>query len=188
MRIVGGLFRGKKILSPKHEGTRPTSDRARETIFNILLHNPVFGSKVVLHKDVLDVFAGTGALGLEAYSRGAKSVSFIENDSTALSVLEANVKSFDLPHSCILPLDALYLKAAPHPYDLIFLDPPYNNALVLPTLEQLLSKGWISEKAVIVIELSKAEMLTLPPSLIVETERVIGAAKVVFCRYARPYL
>src|SRR5260221_10469350 len=106
MRIVGGKYRGKKLNVPTHEGTRPTSDRARETIFNILLHNPSFGPKVLLDKTVLDVFAGTGALGLEAFSRGAKSVTFIENNRNALPILYANIKTFDLPLASVLEQDA----------------------------------------------------------------------------------
>jgi 16S rRNA (guanine966-N2)-methyltransferase len=182
MRIVGGKFRGKKIISPTHEGTRPTSDRTREMIFNILLHNPAFGSKVLLDKRVLDVFAGTGALGLEAYSRGAESVTFIEKDRETLSILRINVKAFDLPHMYILEQDATALRQKPSsPFDLVFLDPPYHQDLVLPTLTQLMTHGWLSQNAVIVVEIAKNESPHLSPLLSLILERTSGAAKVLFC-------
>jgi len=182
MRIVSGKFRGKKIISPTHEGTRPTSDRAREMIFNILLHNPAFGSKVLIDKRVLDVFAGTGALGLEAYSRGAKSVTFIEKDRETLFILRANVKAFDLPHMCILEQDATDLRQKPSSFfDLVFLDPPYHQDFVLPTLTQLINHGWLSQDVVIVIEMAKNESPHLPPFLSLILERISGATKVLFC-------
>jgi len=115
MRIVGGKYRGKKITAPLHKGTRPTSDRTREMIFNILLHNPAFGPKVLNDKAILDVFAGTGALGIEALSRGGKSVTFIENDRTALPILYANIKAFNLLSGCVLEEDARSLRKAPSP-------------------------------------------------------------------------
>jgi len=180
MRIVGGAFRGKRIITPTHTGTRPTSDRTRETIFNILLHNPAFGPKVVLDKAVLDIFAGTGALGLEAFSRGAKSVTFIENDPSTLSILQSNVKSFDLPTTCILKVDALHVGNAPSPFELVFLDPPYNKGFVLPVLNQLLEKGWLSPSAVLVIEIAKEEKLDLPSTFVKVNERLSGAAKILF--------
>lgn len=169
-------------MAPSHEGTRPTSDRTRETIFNILLNNPLFGPKILQDKTVLDVFAGTGALGLEAFSRGAKSVTFIEKNKDILPILYANLKSFDLPSSCILEQDMQKLTInSSEPFDLIFMDPPYHQDLVLPALVQLESKGWINKDAVILIELAKDEKLSLPPFLSLAVERISGAAKLLFC-------
>lgn len=182
MRIVGGKYRGKKLNAPTHEGTRPTSDRTRETIFNILLHNPLFGSKVLLDRTVLDVFAGTGALGLEALSRGAKSVTFIENNRDALPILYANIKAFDLPRAWVLEQDMQRLSVNPGtPFELIFMDPPYHQNMILPALTHLESKGWIGKDAVILIELAKDETLQLPPFLSFVMERISGAAKILFC-------
>jgi len=182
MRIVGGKYRGKKILSPTHVSTRPTSDRTRETIFNILFHNPSFEPQVVLDKAVLDVFAGTGALGLEAYSRGAGSVTFVENNKNILPILYSNVKTFGLPSSCVLEQDALALKSnANFPFDLIFLDPPYHQDLILPTLIELQAKGWIDKNAHILLEIAKDETVSLPPFLSLVEERISGAAKLLFC-------
>jgi 16S rRNA (guanine966-N2)-methyltransferase len=182
MRIVGGKYRGKKIMAPAHGGTRPTSDRTRETIFNILLHNPLFGPGILLDKSVLDVFAGTGALGLEALSRGAKSVIFIENSRSILPILYANIKAFDLPATCVLERDGQRVPVNPDaPFDLIFMDPPYHQGLMLPAVTQLESKNWIARNAVIVIELAKDEIPELPPFLSLVMERVSGAAKILFC-------
>ncbi|OJW53382.1 MAG: 16S rRNA (guanine(966)-N(2))-methyltransferase RsmD [Alphaproteobacteria bacterium 41-28] len=182
MRIVSGKYRGKKIIAPSHQGTRPTSDRTRETIFNILLHNPAFGPEVLIDKVVLDVFAGTGALGLEAFSRGAKSITFIENERAALSILYDNVKAFGLPRICVLEQDATHLRTRPvTPYDLIFLDPPYYKDLLSPTLTHLYAHGWIGKEAVVVIEIAKTEPFLLSPFLHLVTERISGAAKILFC-------
>ena len=182
MRIVGGKYRGKKIAAPPCEGTRPTSDRTRETIFNILLHNPLFGLNFLKDKTVLDVFAGTGALGFEALSRGAKSVMFIENNKQALSTLYSNVKLFNLLSSCVLEQDVQTLKSNPYlPFDLIFMDPPYHQNLVLPALIQLETKGWMEKNAVILIELGKEEYFSLPSFLILGLERISGNTKILFC-------
>jgi len=183
MRIIGGKFKGKTIASPPHEGTRPTSDRTREMIFNVLLHNPSFGAEIIRDKAALDVFAGTGALGLEAYSRGANPVQFIENNPETLSILKKNAQACGLSLSTILAIDAQKLRNAPHSFDLIFLDPPYHKNLILPTLTTLILQGWISEDAVIIIEIAKNEPFSPPPFLKVITERTSGAAKVLFCFY-----
>ncbi len=183
MRIVGGKYRGKKIISPSHQGTRPTSDRTRETIFNILLHNPAFGQGVLVDRVVLDVFAGTGALGFEALSRGAKSVTFIENDRTALSLLYENMKVFQLSPDCVLEQDATDIKVTPPiPYDLIFLDPPYHQNLLPPTLSQLFVQGWFAKEAVVVIEIAKEDPFVLPSFLQLEMERNSGRTKILFCK------
>ncbi len=183
MRIVAGKYRGKKLFAPSYKRTRPTSDRTRETIFNILLHNPAFGSKVLSDKVVLDVFAGTGALGLEALSRGARSVTFIENERATLPILYDNVKAFNLSCSCVLEQDASRLQITPSvPFDLIFLDPPYHQNLLFPTLSQLFAQGWIAKEAIVVIEMAKNEPFLLPSFLTPVTERISGAAKVLFCK------
>ena len=183
MRIVGGKFRGKKLVAPAHQGTRPTSDRARETLFNILLHNPHLGPQVLLEKKVLDVFAGTGALGLEAFSRGAETVSFIENDPAALKVLRENLKAFDGATSQIFEEDAAHLSRSPMaPFDLIFLDPPYHQNLLVLSLENLYHKGWLADGAIVAMEMAKDEEIILPSFLDFLFERTSGAAKLVFCK------
>jgi 16S rRNA (guanine966-N2)-methyltransferase len=182
MRIIGGLYRGKKIATPLSGDTRPTSDRAREMIFNILCHNPSFGPQVLVGRTVLDVFSGTGALGLEALSRGAKSIQFIENNKAILPTLYRNVKEFHLPLSSIIEQDVHHLKRSPISFDLVFLDPPYHKRLLPPALERLSSQGWFSKNAALVIEMAKDEDLPLGANLSLVTERLVGAAKLLFCR------
>jgi 16S rRNA (guanine966-N2)-methyltransferase len=183
MRIVGGRFRGKKLVAPAHQGTRPTSDRARETLFNILLHNPYLGLSVLLGKRVLDVFAGTGALGFEAFSRGAETVSFIENDPAAIKVLRENLKAFDLPALQIFEEDATQMSRSPMaPFDLIFLDPPYHQDLLVSSLEGLYQKRWFVNGAIVIMEVAKNENIIIPSFLTLILERTSGAAKLLFCQ------
>ncbi len=179
MRIVGGKWRGKKLLAPTHIATRPTSDRTRETIFNILLHNPNFGSSVVQDKNVLDLFAGTGALGLEALSRGAKTVTFVENNRDALKVLYMNISTFDLQTRCVLEQDATTFISS-HTFDLVFMDPPYHKNHVLLSLEHLLNARLLAKGAVVVVEMAKEESLQLPDHFELVKECVSGVAKLLF--------
>lgn len=181
MRIIGGHYRGKKLRGPPAGGTRPTADRTREMIFNVLLHNPAFGPKPLSDQSVLDIFAGTGALGLEAFSRGAQSVVFIENHRAVLPILYANVKALGLSHTCVLAQDALKILTPPAlPFTLVFLDPPYHQDLSLPILARLSTHGWLAKEAIIIIETAKDESLLIPPFLSLVTERTSGAAKVLF--------
>ncbi len=162
MRIIGGASRGLH-LTPVGDGDasahlRPTSDRVREAIFNLLINggygNPVQGARV------LDVFAGTGALGLEALSRGAAHAGFIENGATAVGLLRRNIDLMRAAdRSDVLRRDATKPGANPYPpYDLIFLDPPYGKGLGEVALAAL-SLGWLAPNALIVWEDSKAPLL-----------------------------
>lgn len=182
MRIVGGKYKGKKISAPCSQDTRPTSDRARETLFNVLLHNPALGPVTLHNKAVLDVFAGTGALGLEAFSRGAERVAFIENNPKALEALQKTLPLFGLSLSSLIPANACDLGKAPQGFDLVFLDPPYNQGLITPALFQLSEKGWFGKEALIVLETCKTEPLSLPPFLSLALERKEGAANLLFCK------
>lgn len=182
MRLIGGKYRGRKIKPVHQASTRPTSDRTREMIFNVLLHNPAFGPDCLLKKDVLDVYAGTGAFGLEAFSRGAQRVCFIENHRQALSILKETIKSFDLPSSCILNQDAQTPGLPPHSFDLVFLDPPYHKNLSEATLSSLYKKGWFAEEAVLIVEVEKNEAFHPPSFCHLVIERVCGAAKILFLK------
>lgn len=164
-------------------GTRPTSDRTRETIFNILLHNPAFGLQVIQDKNVLDFFAGTGALGLEALSRGARSVTFVENNRDTLKVLYENVKAFHLPSTCVIEQDGLRFQSS-QLFDLVFLDPPYHQNLILPAIGTLIQGNHLSKNAVLVIERGKNESVVLPDNFVLVTERLSGAAKIMFFNMA----
>lgn len=179
MRIVGGKYRGKNLFEPKSDEVRPTSDRAREAIFNIL-YSKIGG---VEGRKVLDVFAGTGALGFEALSRGAQSVCFIDkNTQLVLRNAKLFVKEDDkIKIVCADATRSLHLKEK---YNLIFCDAPYDKGLNEKALESLLSGGFIEEGALCVVETRYNEDLTLSPFFELLDERIYGMAKVrlyTFC-------
>lgn len=162
-RIVGGQARGRHLAVPPR-GTRPTSDRAREALFNTLRSElDIEGSRV------LDLFAGSGAVGLEALSRGAATAVFVENDRRAAAVLADNVAMLGLPGAVVRRLNAdSYLAAtgADEPFDLVFADPPYalSAGAVANVLAQLVDGAWLAEDAVVVIERSARDPEPLWPN------------------------
>jgi len=176
MRIIAGSLKGRRLTPPKDNTSRPTADRAREALFSILSSRgaiPEGGA-------VLDCFAGTGALGLEALSRGAANATFMELHVSAISVLKSNISSLGLDAACtVLKTDATKPPPAPKAFDLVFLDPPYHLGLVVPCLESLLRQGWVGLSATIVVEIAAAESLDLPPPFQVQDERRYGAAKIL---------
>jgi 16S rRNA (guanine966-N2)-methyltransferase len=152
MRIVGGRLRGRALAAPKSQAIRPTADRLREALFNILVHaygDPVSGARV------LDLFAGTGARGLEALSRGADFALFIDDSAEARALLRENVATLGLGGvSRIFRRDAVKLGAA-HPlppFSLAFLDPPYRRALAEAALDAARGGGWLTAGALAVVE------------------------------------
>lgn len=185
MRIVGGTLKGRTIRAPDGAGTRPTSDRARESIFNIIAHAewgpPLEGARVI------DAFAGSGALGFEAMSRGAAFCLFVETESAARGCIRENVETFQLfGNTRIHRRSATDLGPKPAglgaPFDLVFLDPPYALNLVPPALDQLVSGAWIAPDALAVAETSASEDAPVAPGWILLDERVYGAARVSFLR------
>ena len=182
MRIIAGQFRGRRLRAPKGQAIRPTSDRAREALFNILEH----GAPAVRGARFLDLFSGTGAVGLEARSRGADEVVLVENDRAALQLAHSNLAQLGAPPGVrLLARDATRLGPAPHPFDLVFLDPPYRSGLAGAALEVLLRHGWLGIDARIVIELAATDDLELPDGYALERERRYGGAKFLFLRPAR---
>lgn len=183
MRIVGGDFKGRPIDSPKGSDIRPTSDRARESVFNILDH--ASWAIDIKGASVVDVFAGTGALGFEALSRGASKVTFIDKDRSHIGRIKAQAAKFGCWRDvCLLNVDALRLAPPPRlaepPCDLVFIDPPYGEGMVLPTLLGLKAKGWIKVGALVVAEFGKDDPFEAPRGFAVEDERQYGAAKILF--------
>jgi 16S rRNA (guanine966-N2)-methyltransferase len=152
MRIVGGRLGGRTLAGPKSQAIRPTSDRLRESLFNILAHghgDPVTGARV------LDLFAGTGALGLEAMSRGARFALFIDDGAEARALLRQNVEALGLGGvTRIFRRDATKLGAAHpvEPFSLAFLDPPYRRGLAERALGSLAAGGWLTPDALVVVE------------------------------------
>lgn len=185
MRIVAGRHRGRPIRLPPGEGVRPTADRMRQAVFNILEHGldwPGFDGT-----GVLDLFAGTGAYGLEALSRGCRRATFIDNDGAVLHGIRRNATALGEARSiALLKLDATRLppppRAAETPCALAFLDAPYETGLAVPALQGLAMRGWIETGAVCLVEVAAREVLTPPPGFATVDERTYGAGRVVFLR------
>lgn len=182
MRIVGGRFRGRPLAGPKSDSIRPTSDRLREAVFNVLAHaygDPVVGARV------LDLFAGTGALGLEALSRGASFALFVDEGAEARAILRGNIEHLGLGGATrIFRRDATRLGPMPPqpPFDIAFLDPPYDRNLAAPALESLREGGWLAPGALCLIEERAEAALDPPAGFSLLERRVYGAAQVVFAR------
>ena len=210
MRIVAGRHRGRRLEAPAGMALRPTADRTREALFNILTQgklpwrapvggigaggqgaegqgaesqgaersgNPLAGARA------LDAFAGTGALGLEALSRGAAFVTFMENQAAALAACRNNIALLEeTARSQALRCDVLRPPPAPAPCDLVLMDPPYNQGLAAPALAALEAAGWLAPGALGVIELMAAEPFALPEGFEALDERKYGKARLVFLR------
>ncbi|MFA7594956.1 MAG: 16S rRNA (guanine(966)-N(2))-methyltransferase RsmD [Novosphingobium sp.] len=156
MRIIAGEWRGRKLDAPQGETTRPTADRTRETLFSMLTSR--IGSFEGLL--VADLFAGSGALGLEALSRGAAEAIFVENDAAALRVLRANIAALGAQARCdVRAVSVLALGPAKRPPDLLLLDPPYETGAGAVALDKLRRLGWIAPGAWISVETSRREEL-----------------------------
>jgi 16S rRNA (guanine966-N2)-methyltransferase len=184
MRIVGGRLKGRAIKAPAGSGTRPTSDRAREALFNILAHAP--WSPGLEGRRVLDLFAGSGALGFESLSRGAAFALFVETDAAARGALRDNIEALGLfGVTRIHRRDAADLGVRPaglgDPFDLVFLDPPYGEGLGERALVGLAPGGWIGADALIVYECGAEETPAMPGFELLD-ERAYGAAKLLFLR------
>ena len=187
MRIVGGSQRGRRLIAPPGEAVRPTSDRAREALFNILSHGDfAAGGLPFADRPVLDAFAGTGALGLEALSRGASAAAFIESEREALAALRRNVAALgEGERAYIVAGDATRPPRAPSASAVAFLDPPYHSGLAAPALAALAGGEWLAPDALAVIEVAAREDFAVPAGFALLDERVYGAARLVFLRRER---
>ena len=173
MRIIAGEWRGRKLTAPKGDATRPTSDRTRETLFNMLASR--LGGFDGL--SVVDLFAGSGALGIEALSRGAASCLFVEQEAGAIDAVRANNAALDArDRSEVRRGSVMELGPARTPYDLILLDPPYGTGAAGVALDRLLRLGWIGPGSWIAAETGADELLAVR-TLSVEVERKVGKAK-----------
>jgi len=186
MRIVAGQFKGRPLKAPDGRGTRPTSDRARESLFNVLAHADWAPS--LLGARVIDLFAGSGALGFEAISRGAAFCLFVETDHAARGAIRANVDALQLfGKTRIHRRSATDLGPKPAgvggPFNLAFLDPPYHKGLIEPCLANLVEGGWLSDDAIAVVETASDETPTLTGWETLD-ERESGAAMMRIVRQA----
>jgi 16S rRNA (guanine966-N2)-methyltransferase len=184
VRIIGGEFKGRRLLVPHGRRIRPTSDRVREAIFDIL--GPVW-----TFQRVLDLFAGTGSLGIEALSRGADEVVFVEQGKGALTILKGNLKALRLKsRAWVLPLTAkrgiAVLGEREEAFDLIFMDPPYGKGLGGRTIEEIARRSIINSAGVIVIEHSSKEEIIPSAGLELSQQRRYGDTSVSFFHKASP--
>ncbi|HFC04454.1 MAG TPA: 16S rRNA (guanine(966)-N(2))-methyltransferase RsmD [Rhizobiales bacterium] len=175
MRIVAGIHKGRALATPKSNSIRPTTDRVREAMFNILSHS--IDGFTFDDARVLDVFAGTGALGLEALSRGAKFIQFIEQDATARGLIRTNAETLGATGQVkIWRRDATSLSKLESisPFNLVFLDPPYGKGLGDKALTGLVEGGWLAAGAVVVLEELKSAQVVVPGQLTEITMRIYG--------------
>ncbi|MBZ9604508.1 16S rRNA (guanine(966)-N(2))-methyltransferase RsmD [Phyllobacterium chamaecytisi] len=174
MRIVGGKFRGRALATPASNAIRPTTDRTRESLFNILVHN--YPEKFESTR-VLDLFAGTGALGLETLSRGARYGVFIEESTEGRGLIRTNVEAFGLlGNTKIFRRDATKLGDAGtiEPFDLVFADPPYGRGLGEMAFKSALDGGWLNPDTLLVLEEEAEAVIDLDPRFVVVEERPYG--------------
>jgi 16S rRNA (guanine966-N2)-methyltransferase len=184
MRIVGGALRGRALAAPRSQAIRPTSDRLRESVFDILAHR---FDDAATGAAVIDLFAGTGALGLEALSRGAARALFVDDGMEARALLRANIEALGLGGvTRVFRRDATKLGAAPpgEIFSLAFLDPPYGKGLSELALRALIEGGWLADDALVVVEESADATIALPSSLMLEDTRRYGDTQFVFARIA----
>jgi 16S rRNA (guanine966-N2)-methyltransferase len=185
MRVVAGRHRGRRLAAPEGRALRPTADRVRESVFNILAHGGfgAGGASVLAGACVLDAFAGTGAMGIEALSRGAAHATFLENDPAALAALRANLAMIgERANATVLTSDALHPPRAAAPVTVAFLDPPYHEGLGPAALSALSDAGWFAPGAIVTLEVAAREAFTPPAGFAVLDERRYGAARIVVLR------
>ena len=179
MRIVAGKYRSKKLFTPKDMNVRPTSERAREALFNIL--NSRFGSDYSAF-DLLDIFAGTGAFGFEGLSRGVNSVTFVDIN-TELVKKNATLFANDKEKIKIIKANATNLPHSVKQYNFVFSDAPYDKGLSEKALAELVAKNWLKDGAICLVEVRHSEDFALPQDFSQFDERIYGQAKVLFLQY-----
>ncbi|QLB18549.1 16S rRNA (guanine(966)-N(2))-methyltransferase RsmD [Mannheimia granulomatis] len=171
VRIIAGLWRGRKLPVLNAEGLRPTTDRVKETLFNWLMHD-------IAHARCLDCFAGSGSLGIEALSRQAQAVVFLEKFATAANQLKKNLQVLKSENGSVMNVDTLqYLaqKNSGAPFDIVFIDPPFHQDLVPQVLKLLIENQWLAENAILYIETEKNHPpLTLPENWQIIKEKTAG--------------
>jgi len=180
VRIIAGEWRGRKLTAPKGDATRPTADRTRETLFSMLTSRlgPFEGLRVA------DLFAGSGALGIEALSRGAAHCLFVEQDRAAIDTIKANISAFGAQSRARVEAGSVtQLRAASEPFDLLLLDPPYHTGAGAVALDRLLRLGWIGEASWIAVETASGEAVEVD-GLEIDAERKVGKGKLTLLRRA----
>ncbi len=191
MRVIGGIYRGRALVAPAGGHTRPTSDRVREALFNILSHGISGNGQPPLPQGarVLDLFAGSGALGFEALSRGAARVLFVDNATGARAAIRQNIETLQAAGvTKLYRRDATSLGPMESncggPFDLVFLDPPYHSGFIKPALNGLRDGGWLNPGAILVVEMAVDETLAEIAGYNEIDCRTYGDTKLVFVQSA----
>ncbi len=187
MRIISGLFKGKKIYEPIDLKTRPLKDLTKESIFNIINHSNKFKVKLVNSK-ILDLFSGVGSFGIECLSRGVKNVVFIENYKKVLPILKKNLSNLESIQNYQIIEKNIYeegtLSNLNSSFDIIFLDPPYKYKNLSELLNIILQKKILNEKGIIILHRHKNEQQVFPLKFKVVEEKKYGISKIVFLTYS----
>ncbi len=182
MRVIAGRLRGRKLVAPAGDATRPTAERVRQALFDMLAHAP-WADDALRDARVLDAFAGSGALGIEALSRGAAHATFLESARPAQAAIRANIVACgEAERATILPADATRPPRAPAPCGVAFLDPPYCAGLLPRALAALAAQGWFAPAALLCLELAQDEAAEFAEPVL--AERVHGAARILVLRAA----
>ncbi len=164
MRVIAGKYRGKKLLSPQDNSVRPTTDRIKETVFNILV------SKNAVRGKVLDLFCGSGALGIEALSRGADTAVFVDKSPQSVKLTYENLKGISEPYKVFNTDYRVALEKLNEPFDLILLDPPYNDKIEVNAIKIIFERKLLNTNGIIFVEHSRENsLLNLPASVIINT-------------------
>jgi len=180
MKIIGGKYKSKQLKSPEGIQTRPTLNRIKENLFNILCHKFDVDFQEL---KILDLFAGSGSLGIECYSRGAKQVTFVDNEINAIKAIQQNTKVFDKKKIEIKQESVLrFLKKKGALYDLIFIDPPYDINIVEPTLIALSENNWVDINSLIIVETAKKNGLTAPKNFEIIDSRTYAKTSLFFVK------
>ena len=187
MRIISGKFKNKKLLLPDDKLTRPLRDLVKESIFNILEHS-LFSNINIKNSNILDLFSGTGSFGLEAISRGARFVKFVENYNNALKILEKNISNLKCENFCeIVKLNCFdYIKnktADEQKYDIIFLDPPFKEKMINELLEKLILLNNLKNNGIVILHRHKKDNLILTEKIKILDKREYGLSKIIFAKF-----
>ena len=184
MRIIGGNFRGKKLLLPDNKNTRPLKDLVKESVFNLIQHS----NKIKMNIEnslVLDLFSGSGSFGIECLSRGAKKVIFFENYQPAIKILEKNIESIKETKNCkIFKEDCFnFFKSNKNinlTFDIIFIDPPYKEIKINEVIEKIIEKNLLNNNGIIIIHRHKKDNIELTKKIDIFEDRVYGLSKIYF--------
>jgi 16S rRNA (guanine966-N2)-methyltransferase len=188
LRIIAGKYRGRKIETKENAKIRPTGAKARGAMFNILMHGEFRGAEhsPLIDRRVVDVFCGTGALGLEALSRGAAHVTFVDQSAESISLVRANVSHMgETGNAQFIRTDSTSLPRAHLECSLAFLDPPYGSGLAAKSLKSLDKNGWLKPGAIAVVETGAKEKFEAPEAYTLFDERKYGNTRIVFLRYGQ---